>query len=670
MLSKVALEPAFGDQAFDGPVEIALGPSNRLYVLEQKGLVRVVERGGAPATTALDISASIVSGGEAGLLGIAFDPAFSENGFVYLYVTEPLAEPHPGISFDAVVARFESKDGGLTIDPSTMKRLLVVPHPFTNHNGGKLAFGPDGFLYVGIGDGGSSGDPQGNAQNRDVLLGKILRIDPNGGDPYAIPRGNPFAAGGGRPEIWAYGLRNPWKFSFDSVTGELFCGDVGEKRFEEIDRIDRGANYGWNVREASHCYAQETCPTAGFTEPLVEYPRSEGLSVIAGYVYRGTKIPSLVGKFVYGDFGSGRIWSMGRDPVAATVIAETDLKISSFARDENGELYVADYPTGKIKALVASSEVAPPSVGLDASAGDGGLTTTGTLLSDTGCLDPTSPTTAPRGAIGYTVNSPLWSDGASKDRWVFVPRDSKITVTDDGDFDLPPGSIAVKTFAVAGRRVETRLLVRYDDGGWAGYSYEWNDEQTNAVLLGDGKTKALPNGQSWTYPSRAECFACHTSVAGYSLGLEGRQLDRVEDGESQLAKFSAWLDAPIEARRFPALAAADAPDRSVEDRARGYLHANCSICHREGSGSGAATFDVRADRPLTMMRVCNVVPQAGDLGVADAKLFAPGDPARSMLARRTRALDDSRMPPLATHVIDETGAAAVEAWIQATDGCP
>ncbi len=654
--ASVALVPALGDLKFTAPVELVEGPDRRFYVLEQAGIVKVVPPSGGQPTIALDISGRITAGGEAGLLGLAFDPKFAENGYAYLYFTENVDEK-PGIVFQDILARFTSTDGGATFDPASQKTLVKVDDPFAIHNGGHVAFGPDGMLYVGLGDGGSSGDPLGNAQNEDVLLGKLLRIDPHGGEPYGIPKDNPFATGGGRPELYAYGFRNPWKFSFDKLTGDLWLADVGQSKYEEVNRVVLGGNYGWNVREGKHCFNASTCATAGLLDPVAEYSRSDGISVAGGYVYRGSKIPGLDGKFVYGDFGSGNIWSVDAGQTSGTLLTPSSLKISTFGQDEAGEIYVVDYATGTVKQLVAAGDAPPMPSGAGAS------------LTETGCLDPKSPTRAPVGALAYSVNSPLWSDGAQKDRWLFVPEGRKIGVMPDGDLDVPPGSVAVKTFSVGGKQVETRLFVRYEDGGWAGFSYEWNDEQTDAVLLADSKTKDLPAGGSWYFPSRGECFACHTPSAGFTLGLEARQLNR-EDGGNVLDRFAPVLAAPIAKEAFPPLRAADTPGASNEERARGYLHANCSVCHRQGSGAGAATLDLRIDRSLFDTRTCNVAPQAGDLGVADAKVITPGDPSRSALALRMRALEQNRMPPLASRIVDEAGIAAVEAWISELTACP
>jgi uncharacterized repeat protein (TIGR03806 family) len=644
---------AFGDRVFAQPVELVEGPGRRFYVVEQTGKVKVLPssgRGGEP-TLAIDLTGKISSGGESGLLGIAFDPKFADNGFVYLHFDENI-DKKPDTPYQSVIARFTSTDGGTTFDKATEKVVIKVDHPFTNHNGGRISFGPDGMLYWGLGDGGSGGDPRGNGQNKDALLGKILRLDPSSADPYGIPPTNPFVNGGGRPEIFAHGFRNPWKHSFDKLTGELWVADVGQSKFEEINRVVVGGNYGWNIREGKHCFNAEHCATAGLTDPIAEYTRNDGISISGGYVYRGTKIPDLVGKFVYGDFGSGNIWSVETfGQPTSTLLTASNLRISTFGQDSDGELYVADYASGMIKTLIAG----PPPPATDA---------TSSSLVATGCIDPADATQAPSGAIPYDVSSPLWSDGAQKSRWLFVPSGSKITVGADGDFDVPPASVAVKTFKVGDKKVETRLFVRYADGGWAGYSYEWNDAQTDAVLLAEGKTKDLGNGSSWYFPSRNECFACHTPMAGFTLGLEARQLGPVLD------RFAPVLDKPLAKEAFAPLRAADTVGATNEERARGYLHANCSMCHREGSGAGAATLDLRVDRAFAAMRTCNVAPQAGELGVPDAKLVTPGDPAKSTLVLRMRATDANRMPSVASRVVDETGARAVESWIRELTSCP
>lgn len=311
----------------------APGQPDRFYVVEQRGRILAVTRGSGEKQVFLDIRRNVVYGGEAGLLSVAFHPDFARNGRYFVNYTAETP------SFGNVIAEY-------TVGSSEEKVLLHIPKPWTNHNGGLLLFGKDGYLYIGTGDGGDAGDPMGNGQNRNALLAKILRIDVNSGDPYGIPADNPFAQGGGRGEVYAYGLRNPWRFSFDRVTNALFAGDVGQDKWEEIDVVEKGGNYGWNTMEGNHCFNPPSgCDTTGLRLPIWEYPHSEGISVIGGYVYRGSELPELRGAYVYGDYGNGRIWALrydqrSRETVANDLLLESRLPISSFAEDDRGELYV------------------------------------------------------------------------------------------------------------------------------------------------------------------------------------------------------------------------------------------------------------------------------------------------------------------------------------------
>ena len=326
-------------------MEAAHDGSGRLFVLEQAGRIRIIRNSAVVAAPFLDIVPKVASGGELGLLGLAFHPAYASNRKFYVDYTRPL-----GAQWETVIAEYlASSTDPDQADPNSERILLTVAQPFSNHNGGQLAFGPDGFLYIALGDGGGGGDPNGNGQNTQVLLGKILRIDVNsssGGRQYAIPPENPFANGGGAPEVFAYGFRNPWRFSFDSATGTLFAGDVGESSFEEVDIVQKGANYGWNVMEGSHCFKPAIgCSTTGLTLPINDYGRDQGSTVIGGFVYRGATIPNLVNAYVFGDFGSGRIWGLRQNSSGTwdrTQLASTVKSISSFGRDDNGELYAVD----------------------------------------------------------------------------------------------------------------------------------------------------------------------------------------------------------------------------------------------------------------------------------------------------------------------------------------
>lgn len=342
--------------------------ASRWFVVEQGGRVQVFANSDTVATTStfIDISTRISGGGEAGLLGLAFHPSFPTDPRAYLFYTAP------GSPLIVRVSSFVTPDGGQTLDPASETILLSVPKPESNHNGGQLAFGPDGFLYIGIGDGGGGGDQHGsigNGQSTQTLLGKVLRIDVNGnigGAPYGIPAGNPFAgnvlcgAGGtGAPcaEIYAWGLRNPWRFSFDRTGGALWIADVGQGSWEEIDRITAPANLGWRCREGAHVFSSDCGPATDLVDPVAEYDHSLGISVTGGFVYRGNTYTNLRGRYVFGDFGSGRLWSIAADSSGSTISIsggdQSGLSISSFAEGNDGEIYVVDYG-GRLYRLTAS----------------------------------------------------------------------------------------------------------------------------------------------------------------------------------------------------------------------------------------------------------------------------------------------------------------------------
>lgn len=317
--------------------------SGRLFVVEQGGTIAIVRGGQRVAQPFLDITALVdSSGSEQGLLGLAFDPRYRENGRFFVYYTAQ--------NGDNTLARYQVSRAPDAADPASATILFAQKDPAPNHNGGMLAFGPDGYLYVGLGDGGSAGDPWGNGQNRATLLGKILRLDVDRGAPYAIPADNPWPDGSdARAEVWAYGLRNPWRFSFDRATGDLYIADVGQNQYEEIDMQPAGArgglNYGWNTREGMHCFGSDTCPADGMVDPVAEYTHDEGCSVTGGYVYRGAALPQLAGAYIYGDYCSGTIWALRRDAAGAwqsSRLLASNASISSFGEDQAGELYLTD----------------------------------------------------------------------------------------------------------------------------------------------------------------------------------------------------------------------------------------------------------------------------------------------------------------------------------------
>jgi glucose/arabinose dehydrogenase len=365
---QLRLQEAFSALTFEMPVEF-ISPNdgtNRLFVIAQKGVIHVFPNQSTISQTKkfLDISSHVVSGGERGLLGLAFHPDFKKNGYFYVNYTR-------GNSLQTAISRFQvSKTNPDMADANSEVVLLTYDQPYSNHNGGKIAFGKDGYLYISAGDGGSGGDPQNNSQNRRELLGKIMRIDVNaktGNLNYGIPKDNPFAGNkeGFREEIYAYGLRNVWKFSFDNLTGKLWAGDVGQNTREEINIIEKGGNYGWKVMEGMVCFSgrnsgnkDDNCTTTGLRKPVYEYLHSArlGQSVTGGFVYRGKQLPQLVGKYIFGDYQSGMIWALTQknDGTYETeLLADMEGLLSAFGEDADQELYVCSYGDGKILKLTA-----------------------------------------------------------------------------------------------------------------------------------------------------------------------------------------------------------------------------------------------------------------------------------------------------------------------------
>jgi glucose/arabinose dehydrogenase len=369
VLPSVAIDFAYADTrlvpaiaGLQNPVDIANARdgSGRLFIVEQSGRIRVTKNGQLTPTPFLDLTALVQFGGEQGLLGLAFHPEFRDNGLFFVNYTRR----DDGAT---VVARYRvSVNDPDRADPASAVQLLLIPQPFVNHNGGALKFGPDGYLYVATGDGGSANDPGNRAQNSFEWLGKLLRIDVDRGAPYAIPPDNPFASGSsGRPEVWVYGLRNPWRIAFDRQTGDLYIADVGQDAVEEVDFVPAaagaGANFGWHVMEGSRCTALGGGPACGsslFTNPVIEYTHAFGCSIIGGSVYRGTQIAALFGRYVYGDLCSGTMWSAARNVNGVWTTRQelaTGFAITTFGEDEAGELYLANANDGTVYRIAADA---------------------------------------------------------------------------------------------------------------------------------------------------------------------------------------------------------------------------------------------------------------------------------------------------------------------------
>jgi len=639
---------------------MAPGDDSYWYVVIQTGQVRrfINNAGVNSVSTFIDISDRVISGGERGLLGMAFHPDFATNGYVYLSYTNDDA----GLA--SRISRFNLDGTGQALDPASEQVILTVSQPYNNHNGGQITFGPDGHLYIGFGDG---GEPT-NGQNINTLLGAVLRIDVGDGSSgsYTIPADNPFVNSGGGPEIFAYGLRNPWRWSFDRLTGDFWLGDVGQGSYEEIDIITNGGNFGWNIMEGAHCYNTASCNQTGLILPVAEYDHSLGFAVTGGYVYRGSAIPFLYGQYLYGDYTTGRIWTLqqtGPGQYTSTELLDTSLNIASFAEDHDGELYVVNL-NGSIHKIIGDT------------AGQQGQIPT--QLSDWGCFQVGDPTNFSSSVIPYDINALLWSDFADKGRFMAIPDGTTINVDSQGRFDFPVGSVVGKNFRLNGQLIETRLLLHHQQPhGWRGYSYEWNDTETEATLLTTAKNKDI-NGQIWHYPSRAECDSCHTAVAGFTLGPEIGQLNRsfvypstgIEANQLITLESINVLTNPLsEAEKSTVFYAIDDIAYSAERRARSYLHSNCAQCHQPG-GPGGGNMDLRMATSLEDARICNEAPLGNTLGLITPVIVAPGDPDNSVLVLRMEHPGQYRMPPLATSVVDTQAMTVIREWISGLTECP
>ena len=697
--ANVQLVRAFPNITFSAPMMLIQPPGDpsRIFIMQRAGVVRAFPNMATVQQTSVanvvDITGRVNAAGEGGLLGIAFHPQWATRKELFLsYTRTGRGNGNPLIS---VISRFRSTDNGVTFDPNSEERLLEIDQPFDNHDGGNIAFGPDGFLYIGFGDGGSGDDPNNAGQQTNTNLGKFLRINVDvpyvndGGVRYGIPPTNPYASTGAPcnqttsartadagnitqcSEIFASGLRIPCRWSFDQGTGVLWAGDVGQGTWEEVSIITNGGNFGWKVCEGFHLRGSTTnlCNTSTTTrgiDPVFAYGRSAGNSITGGYVYRGTGVPALVGKYVFGDFGNGNVFVLNEDPGTGARTSQTVGNVSglaSFGQTLDGEVYALSLYNGTIHrfATVAGTDAGVPFPA---------------TLSQTGCFTATLPTQPVPALIPFTVNSALWSDGAQKERFFAIPDGTNITLQADGDFDFPNGTVTVKTFSIAGQKIETRLFVKHSDGQWAGYTYEWRNDQSDADLLPSNKTKTV-GSQQWLYPSRSQCLQCHTAVAGRSLGLEVAQLNgpltyprgvtanQVET-LAALGYFSGPLPAP--SQFLPRLANPFGTTGTLEERARSYLYSNCSSCHRNGVGQGP--HDFRYNISFLATNLCNRMPSTGNAGVPGALLFTPMNPAQSLISIRPKALNTFRMPPLGSSIVDAQGTALIDAWINSVTTCP
>lgn len=638
------------------------------------------------------------------IYGIAVHPQFASNGQIFVTSVVDPGNPSPKGTRLTSVTVSDRKE--LVADVASEN--LILDWPSGGHNGGCLRFGLDGMLYIVTGDGSGIADGLQTGQDLTDLLGSILRIDvdhPSQGKLYSVPKDNPFVGDThARPEIWSFGHRQVWKFSFDPPTGQMWAGEVGQDLWEMVYLIRKGGNYGWSVREGSHPFRPERPKGPGeFQQPIVEHSHTDFRSLTGGWVYRGKRLPELAGAYIYGDYDTGKVWMLRYDAKQKKVfehreLCDTQVRIVEIIPDANGELLFLDFAQGGLHHLVPVPPTTTPAPPFPRK------------LSETGLFASTKDHKPAPGVIPYDVIAALWSDGAAKDRFLAVPGSSQI------EFDavtypspapgslpgwrFPDGSVLVKTFSLeleAGnpasrRRLETRLLHHIkmpgndDEYGaqvWNGYTYVWNDEQTDAELLEakgadrvftikDAKAPGGVREQTWHFPSRAECALCHTMAAKYALGTSTAQMNRefrYPDGKSrnQLSYFSelGLFTKPLPKQPDSLSRLTDYHDKaaSIDARARSYLHANCSHCHRKWGG-GNADFILLEPLPLNETGTIDIRPGHGTFDLKDPRVIAPGAPARSLVWHRMQKLGLGRMPHIASNIVDQEAVQLIEQWIR------
>jgi uncharacterized repeat protein (TIGR03806 family) len=614
---------------------------------------------------------------------LAFHPQFAKNGFVYLVRQ---AKNPDGEKYCKLTRWTMSPNAPWEFDKKSEK--LILEWASNGHNGSAVVFGLDGMLYITSGDGTSDSDTNVTGQRMDLLLSKLLRIDvdhPEQGKEYSVPKDNPFVGMKDiRPETWAYGFRNPWRVTCDKKTGHIWVGNNGQDLWEQAYFVRKGDNFGWSVFEGSHpFYLERKLGPTPHTMPALEHPHSEARSLTGGVVYYGSKYPELLGAYIYGDYSTGRLWAAKHDGTKVVwhkELAQSRLQIAGFGVDAHGELLIVDHNgknEGGLYTLVPTPKDVPPSKFPK-------------KLSDSGLFESVKGHRMRPALIPYSVNAPLWSDGAFKERWLGLPgADSQIEFNHGGAWEFPDQTVLVKSFALeleegkpASRRwVETRFLTK-QEGEWHGYSYVWNDEQTEGTLVeAKGldreykiKTNTGERTQKWRYPSRSECMVCHSRAAKYVLGLSEVQMNKAHDyGEGfvdnqlrvldELGLFKKFDKGPFAANKFKKLA--DPYDKSADlnERARAYLHSNCAHCHVE-AGGGNALFDVSWRTSPDKMKLINVKPVHHTFKLPEAQLVAPGHPERSVLLHRVGTREAGFMPPLATFMVDKEAAAMLREWIE------
>jgi glucose/arabinose dehydrogenase/mono/diheme cytochrome c family protein len=721
------LANAFPTVSLNNPVCITSPPgeTNRLFILERGigdniGKIVVITNLAAPTRTVF-MTLPVLSDVESGLLGLAFHPGYATNGYFYVFYSRSLTTSQ-GSGRHQRIARFTTAPPDANVASSGTELPLITQFDTqANHNGGDLAFGPDGYLYASVGDEGLQYNGDFNAQIiTNKFFSAVLRLDvdkrpgnllpnphPANTTNYFVPADNPFVgvtnfngqnfdATNVRTEFYAIGFRNPWRMSFDRVAGTLYLGDVGQDRYEEVDIITKGGNYGWSYYEGTHLALPMypgrpgifANPPPGLILPIQDYPHTGGAvgytgnAVIGGVVYRGARLSQLYGAYIFSDNGSGSVWMLrsdGTNTVPFQKIAQASGP-SAFGIDpRNGDVLIAQLNNNQIGRLDYNST----NVGAPLPA----------TLADTGAFSDLAALTPNAGIVPYDINVPFWSDNAIKSRWFSVPNTNlTIGFNPDGNWSFPTGGVAnagapgafwVKHFELeltngvpqSRRRLETRFIIRNTNGIY-GVTYRWETPPTNATLVPEGgldEAIVINDGgtlrtQIWHYPSRAECQACHTAVGGFALGFNTPQLNRnVNYGagpENQIVAMSSagYFSASVaNVHTLRALAPLTNESVSLEYRVRSFLAANCVQCHQPG-GPALATWDARITTPTSSAGIVNglLVNNAGN---PQNRVISPGWIDRSMLLTRISTRGPTQMPPLDSTIVDTQAVSLVSRWV-------
>ncbi|MBL05707.1 MAG: heme-binding domain-containing protein [Planctomycetes bacterium] len=597
------------------------------------------------------------------LYSLTFHPKHRENRQVFVFSNGPTGNPN---RINRISRLMLNQAGNKVIEP--LSGETIIEWPSSGHDGGDLLFGLDGMLYVTTGDGTSDSDVNLAAQDISNLNGAVLRIDvdhPGKDQPYSIPEDNPFVAvKNARGECWAFGLRNPWRMSMDPKTGRIWVGSNGQDLWESVNILRRGDNYGWSVYEGNHpFYLNRKLGPAPFVPPTMEHHHREARSLTGGVVYHGGKLPKLDGAYVYGDYATGKIWAGRHDGKKLTwheEIADTSLKIVGFAVSPRGDLLVVDHGSGLYRIIPT-----PPT---------GKLLDFPRKLSETGIFSSVPGYKVAPGVVPYSVNSPGWMDGATAQRHLALPGDVTLPFGGNRGWELREGSVIIQTLSIGAHRIETRLMTRQNNE-WAGYSYLWNKEQTEAELVGkkglDIEVEADGKKQPWRIPGRAECMSCHSRADNFLLGITADQLNRdhgYKDGPApqlQTLKKLGVLSGYKDQDPGP-LANPYDEKQPLKARARSYLDTNCAPCHIE-AGGGNSTIRLNSGQGLEKMMLVSAHPRHDTFGIPNALLIAPGAPERSILYQRISRRGRGQMPPLVTQKVDKAAARLFHDWISSLE---